>query len=109
MNPDCLFCQIASGHTATKLAWENEVAAAFADLHPKAPVHLLVVPKQHVESLDALDDPELAGQLLEAVKEVAKQAGVTGGYRVQINVGKAGGQVIDHLHFHVLGGKQFSD
>ncbi len=100
---DCLFCKLA--RDKANLVWENDIAAAFKDIHPKAPVHLLLVPKQHIHSLDHLDDPVLAGQLLMAAQEVADQAGIKGGYRVQINVGRHGGQVIDHLHLHILGGK----
>lgn len=105
---DCLFCSIANGDTE-KLVWQNDVAAAFNDIHPKAPVHILVVPKRHIESLDDLNDPELAGKLLLAVREVAHQAGLKGRYRVQINTGRPAGQVIDHLHFHILGGKLTTD
>jgi len=108
MKDDCLFCKIAHGDKE-HLVWENDVAAAFHDIHPKAPVHVLVVPKQHVDSLDQLDDPLALGQLMLAVKEVAKHLGVAGGYRTVINTGRNGGQVIDHLHVHILGGKQFTD
>lgn len=101
---DCLFCSIANGDAA-KLLWQNDWAAAFADLHPKAPVHALVVPKHHVERLDDLDDVELAGQLLLAVREVAHALGLKGRYRVALNNGRPAGQIIDHLHFHVLGQK----
>ena len=81
------------------------MAAAFNDIHPKAPVHILVVPKQHVERLDKLEDERLAGQLLMAVREVALEAGLEGRFRVAMNNGRAAGQVIDHLHFHILGQK----
>jgi len=99
---DCLFCSIANGK-AESLVWQNEVAAAFNDIHPKAPTHILVVPKQHVENLDALDDVELGGKLLVAVREAAHAVGLKGRYRVALNNGRPAGQVIDHLHFHVLG------
>lgn len=89
--------------------WENEIAAAFKDIHPKAPIHLLVVPKRHIESLDGLDDPELAGQLLMAVRAVTRELGVSDGYRVAIHSGRRGGQIVDHLHFHILAGKEFHD
>jgi histidine triad (HIT) family protein len=101
---DCLFCNIANGDQE-KLVWHNDVAAAFNDIHPDAPVHVLVVPKRHVANLDDLDDPVLAGQMLMAVREVAEAVGLKGGYRVGINNGSAAGQVIDHLHFHVMGKK----
>lgn len=105
---DCLFCSIANGDP-TKLIWHNEVAAAFADIHPEAPVHILVAPKAHIENLDYLDDPELAGKLLMAVREVAHAAGVKGAWRVKINNGRGVGQTIPHLHFHVLGGMEMAE
>lgn len=105
---DCLFCSIANGDQS-KLVWHNDVAAAFNDIHPKAPTHVLVVPKVHVEKLDDLDDSVLAGQMLAAVREVAEVAGVKGAYRVQVNNGKSAGQVVEHLHFHILGGRHFEE
>lgn len=105
---DCLFCAIANGDPA-KLVWQNEWAAAFHDIHPKAPVHILVVSKQHVESLDALEDVELGGQLLMAVREAAHKVGLKGRFRVALNNGRPVGQLIDHLHFHVLGQKSQQD
>ena len=108
MKNDCLFCTIAHGDKE-QLIWENGIAAAFKDIHPKAPIHVLVVSKRHVQSLDALDDPILAGQLLMAVRQVAKELGVSDGYRVVMNTGRRGGQLVDHLHFHILAGKEFHD
>ncbi len=105
---DCLFCTIAHGDKEN-LIWENGGFAAFKDIHPKAPVHVLVVPKRHVESLAALDDAVLAGQLLMAVRQVTELLGVADGYRVIINNGRRGGQLVDHLHVHVLAGQQFHD
>jgi histidine triad (HIT) family protein len=100
---DCLFCSIANGDKS-KLVWEDDKAAAFNDIKPDAPVHVLVVPKQHIESLDHLSDGNLTAALLRAVQIVAKQEGVDGAYRVRINVGRKGGQIVDHLHIHVMGG-----
>ena len=108
MKDNCLFCSIANGDP-DKLIWQNEVAAAFKDIHPQAPVHILVVPKQHIENLDHLEDPELAGELLLAVREVAHAAGVKGAWKVKINNGEKAGQVILHLHFHIIGGKDMSE
>ncbi len=99
---DCLFCSIAKD--PSKLIWENDVASAFRDIYPKADVHVLVVPKKHVENLDELDDPALAGELLMAVKEVAHTLGLEGRWKVKVNNGRMAGQVVDHLHFHVLSG-----
>lgn len=103
---DCIFCTKANGDVS-ELVWHNEQVAAFKTIDPKAPVHLLVVPKRHVATLQELDDTELAGALLMAVREVASQAGIASAYRIHVNSGKGAGQVIDHLHFHVLG--RFSD
>ncbi len=100
---DCLFCSIINGDK-THVLWENDVALAFRDIHPKAPTHILIVPKKHIERLDELDDPELAGQLLMAAREVAVQLGVEGNYRLTTNNGEGAGQIINHLHFHLLSG-----
>ncbi|HSX48387.1 MAG TPA: HIT domain-containing protein [Candidatus Nanoarchaeia archaeon] len=107
MNPDCLFCKIANGDPE-KLVWENEYVAAFNDIHPKAPVHVLVTPKQHINSFDELDDPMQTTQLFQAVRQVAHFLNLKGRWRVIINVGRSAGQVIDHLHVHILGGKDFT-
>ncbi len=92
-----------------ELVWQNEVAAAFKDIHPKAPVHILVAPKQHIESLDDLEDAELAGELLLATRRVAHEAGLIGGWRLQVNNGAGVGQSVPHLHFHILGGKAMAE
>lgn len=99
---DCLFCSIANGDPA-KLVWHDDDVAAFRDIRPKAPTHILVVPKSHIYSLDELDDLGLASKLLMAARAVAKQEGVEGAWRLTVNVGKGGGQVVPHLHFHLLG------
>jgi histidine triad (HIT) family protein len=104
---DCLFCSIAGD--STKLIWENDVAAAFNDIHPKADVHVLVVPKKHYLNLDELDDPVLAGQLLMAVREVAHTLNVKDRWKVKVNNGHMAGQVIDHLHFHILSGPNLTE
>lgn len=102
---DCIFCRIASGEIESTTVAEGEGWMAFRDLDPRAPVHVLVVPTEHVESLDRLEDPELAGTLLRACREVAGAEGLEAGYRVVTNVGDEGGQAVRHLHFHVLGGR----
>jgi histidine triad (HIT) family protein len=95
---NCLFCQLAQGQN---LIWQNEDYAAFKDIHPKAPLHLLVVPKRHVEKLD--DVPaEMAPGLIAAVQTVAREQGVAGAYHIEVNVGRPGGQEIDHLHVHLM-------
>jgi histidine triad (HIT) family protein len=99
MESDCLFCKLANDNS--NLVWENPEFAAFKDIHPKDRVHVLIVPKQHVGSLDDLS-AELSPGMIEAVQEVAKHLGVAGAYRIQVNVGRAGGQEIDHLHVHLI-------
>ena len=105
MSNDCIFCKIISGDFGTEFVYENEYCVAFNDINPKAPVHILVVPKVHVASLNELEDKHLMGDLLMAVKETAKKAGLSA-YRVQINTGKEAGQEVFHLHLHILGNKK---
>ncbi len=105
MHDDCIFCKIISGEIPTEFVYENEYVVVFKDLYPKAPVHLLVVPRVHVPSLNELEDKILMGELLQAVKDTTKKIGLES-YRVGINTGKAAGQEIFHLHLHILGGWQ---
>jgi histidine triad (HIT) family protein len=100
---DCIFCQIANGDTEN-LLWESDAIAAFRDIKPKAPTHILIVPKKHIDRLDELDDAELGGELLMAARTVAKLQGVEGNYRLSTNNGEGAGQVVNHLHFHLLSG-----
>ena len=102
---DCLFCKIASGEVASETLYEDERTRAFRDIHPKAPVHILIVPKKHITSVADLapDDAALVGELVLAAKSLAEREGLPG-YKLVVNVGRDGGQVIDHLHLHLLGG-----
>lgn len=100
---DCIFCKIINGDFNTKFVYEDENAVVFNDINPKANIHLLVVPKLHVESLNELDDIELLGQLMNVVKKVTKQEGIKS-YRTVINTGKEVGQEVFHLHIHILSG-----
>lgn len=102
MDENCIFCKIIRGDFNTEFVYENEHLVVFKDINPKAPVHLLVVPKIHVPSLNELDDKELLGELMLGVKEAAKKVGLKS-YRTQINTGKEAGQEVFHLHIHVLG------
>ncbi len=104
---DCLFCKIATGTIPAKKVFEDEHALAILDIHPQAPVHMLVIPKKHVASLAETggSDKELLGHLLEVARELAVERRLGGGYRVIINTGPNGGQTVDHLHLHVLGGR----
>lgn len=102
MDENCIFCKIIRGDFNTEFVYENEHLVVFKDINPKAPVHLLVVPKIHVPSLNELDNKDLLGELMLGVKEAAKKVGLKS-YRTQINTGKEAGQEVFHLHIHVLG------
>jgi histidine triad (HIT) family protein len=106
---DCLFCKIVAGEVESTNLYEDERVLAFKDVHAQAPFHALIVPKKHFATLDhfAPADAELIGHLLLTAKEIAAQAGLPG-YRVAMNVQGAGGQVIFHVHLHVLGGRPLS-
>lgn len=101
---DCIFCKIINGDFNTEFVYENDYVVVFKDINPKAPIHLLVVPKVHVESLNELEDKALMGELLQAVKDVTKKIGLKS-YKTLINTGKEAGQEVFHLHVHVLGEK----
>ena len=100
---DCIFCKIINGDFGTEFVYENEYAVVFKDINPKADIHLLVVPKLHVESLNELDDEALLGKLMMTVKETTKKLGIKS-YRTVINTGKEAGQEVFHLHIHILSG-----
>jgi histidine triad (HIT) family protein len=105
---DCLFCKIVSGAIPAKLVFEDDLAIAFRDIGPQAPVHILVVPKKHVGSLaevDGKEDTSLLGHLLGLVRQIAHNENLSSGYRTVINTGPDGGQTVDHLHLHLLGGR----
>ena len=101
---DCIFCKIINGDFGTEFVYENEDAVVFKDINPKADVHLLVVPRLHVESLNELDDEKLLGKLMMTVKEVTKKLGIKS-YKTLINTGKEAGQEVFHLHIHILSGQ----
>lgn len=105
---DCLFCKMVAGEIKPDVVLENDYILAFYDINPRAPVHVLVVPKKHVATLNDLDasDTFLAGELLQAAQAVAKKEGLAEkGYRTIINCNAHGGQEVFHLHLHVLGGR----
>ena len=104
----CIFCRIVAGEIPANKVLENEHVIAFHDLNPKAPVHVLVIPRRHIESVGsaAPSDVEALGQVLLACREVAQSTGVAeSGFRVALNSGPDAGQSVDHLHAHVLGGR----
>jgi histidine triad (HIT) family protein len=105
---DCLFCGIVAGSVPSTGVLETEHAYAFRDIHPAAPVHVLVVPKEHIGSVEDVGPGhrDLLGDLFAAIRAVAAREGVAeSGYRVVTNVGEDAGQLVQHLHFHVLGGR----
>jgi histidine triad (HIT) family protein len=103
----CIFCQIAAGEKTASRVYEDEICVAFDDVHPRAPVHVLVVPRQHLASLNqATGDEALLGRLMRVAAEVARKKGIDGsGYRVVVNTNGEGGQTVFHLHLHVMGGR----
>ena len=105
---ECLFCRIVSGEIPAKVVYRDDHAIAFSDLNPKAPLHALVVPRTHVAKLSDLDEIDLGGRLLQAVRRVAAEAGYSDDFRVVVNNGPSAGQTVGHLHLHVLGGRDFS-
>jgi histidine triad (HIT) family protein len=107
MNADCLFCKIVSGTIPAKRVYEDDLCLCFPDINPQAPTHLLIVPRQHIASQAHAEEEHAAllGHLLAKSAEVARNAGLARGYRVVINTGADGGQTVDHLHLHLLGGR----
>jgi histidine triad (HIT) family protein len=107
---DCIFCKIVEGGIPAKTLYEDEHAIVLDDINPQARVHMLVIPKRHVVSLDDTKetDATLLGQLMVVCVKMAREQGIAGsGYRVVANTGRGAGQSVFHLHFHVLGGRQF--
>ncbi len=102
---DCIFCKISTGEINSEAVYEDSEVKVFKDLHPKAPVHFLVIPKEHIQSIAHLEANHNAvmAKLIYTAKRVAEDLGLNG-YKLLFNVGREGGQVIDHLHLHLLGG-----
>jgi histidine triad (HIT) family protein len=102
---DCIFCKIVKGEIPSAKIFEDDDVVAFNDINPKAKVHVLVVPKKHIESVKHLNksDEKLAGELIMTAKKIAEDKKLEG-YKIIINVGKEGGQLVDHLHLHLLSG-----
>ena len=102
---DCLFCKIANGDIPTNKIYEDDLVLAFNDIDPQAPVHFLVIPKQHIQSVDFINNENSAivAHIFEIIAKLAAELNLIDGYRVVTNCGKDGGQSVGHLHFHVLG------
>jgi histidine triad (HIT) family protein len=102
----CLFCKIVAGEIPAAIVKRADGMLAFKDINPQAPTHLLVIPHQHVASLNEVADPTLLGRLLSFTRELAREAGIAdSGYRVVVNSNADGGQTVFHLHLHLLGGR----
>ncbi len=109
---DCVFCQIVAGKIPSKTLYQDEEVIAFRDINPMAPTHLLIIPKRHIPSLAHLSDAEtpLIGHMVKITNQLAKEEGILeSGYRLVISCGEEGGQVVPHLHMHLLGGRRLSD
>ena len=104
---DCLFCKIVAGTIPAKVIYQDDQCIVFADINPQAPTHFLVVPRRHIASLANVgnDHAALLGHLIFVASEIAREKGLAKGYRAVINTGPDGGQTVDHLHIHVLGGR----
>ncbi len=108
---DCIFCQIVAGKVTSDIVYQDEDMIAFRDINPQAPVHLLIIPKKHITSLIQLSEAEspLIGRMVNTANQLAKREGISAsGYRLVVNCGKQGGQLVPHLHLHLLGGRQLS-
>ena len=108
---DCIFCKIANGDIPSKKVYEDEMILAFHDISPMAPVHVLVIPKVHIENVDAVteENSKYISHIFEKIPAIAKVAGAENGYRVITNCGENGCQSVMHLHFHILGGKKLPE
>lgn len=108
---DCLFCKIAAGEVPSEKVYEDGNVLAFKDINPQAPVHILVIPKTHIESADKITENNNSevGAVFAAIPKIAAEAGLTNGYRVVTNVGEDGCQSVKHMHFHILGGTKLSE
>ena len=109
---ECIFCKIAGKEISSDIIYEDEEILCFRDLDPQAPVHALIIPKEHIASLDDVElsasHKELLGHLISKVHEIADQLGLENGYRLVCNQGKDGQQTVGHLHFHLIGGRQMN-
>ncbi len=108
---DCIFCKIINGEIPSDKIYEDDNVVCFRDIAPKAPVHVLVVPKKHIPNIiEAAQDKEILNHVSSAIAQITKKLGVDkSGFRTVVNTGKDGGQTVDHLHFHILAGKTFGE
>ena len=104
---DCIFCKIANKEIPSNIIYEDDKVIAFYDLAPQAPIHFLVIPKQHIKCVDELNESnaDIVAHIFTVIAKIAKQLNLSNGYRIVNNCGEDGGQTVGHLHFHVLGGR----
>ncbi len=108
---ECIFCQIVAGNIPSDILYQDEEVIAFRDINPQAPTHLVIIPRMHIPSLANLSEAQLPviGRMINTANELAKKEGISeSGYRVAINCGEQGGQLVPHLHMHLLGGRRLS-
>ena len=108
---DCIFCKIINGDIPSNKVYEDDSVLAFHDIAPQMPVHIIVIPKLHIESAYGVNEENSAviGHIFEVIPKIAKQAGLDNGFRIINNCGKDGGQTVNHIHFHILGGKTLGE
>ena len=108
---DCIFCKIAAGEIPSKKVYEDEFCLAFHDINPQTPVHVLVIPKEHICCADAItaENSVYVAKIFEAIPKIAQTVGLTRGYRIISNCGEDACQTVKHLHFHVMGGKKLPE
>ncbi|MFB0559341.1 MAG: histidine triad nucleotide-binding protein [Dehalococcoidales bacterium] len=109
---ECIFCQIVAGKIPSEILYQDEEIIAFRDIHPVAPTHLLIIPKRHIPSLAHLteEDSPLMGRMVNIANQLAKREGIAeSGYRLAISCGEQAGQIVPHLHMHLIGGRRLSD
>lgn len=107
---DCLFCKIINGEIPSSKVYEDDTVFAFRDIEPQAPTHILIIPKQHIKSAAEIDESNSAviSHIFEVAAKIAKQEGLDDGFRIVNNCGDIAGQTVKHLHFHLMGGREFS-
>jgi len=108
---DCIFCQIVAGKVPTEILYQDEEVVAFRDINPQSPTHLIIIPQRHIPSLAHLSEAELPliGRMVNVANQLARREGISeSGYRLVINCGEWGGQLVPHLHMHLLGGRKLS-
>jgi len=109
---ECIFCQIVVDKIPSEIVYQDEEVIAFRDIEPQAPTHLIIIPKKHIPSLAHLSEAELSliGQMVNVANQLAKKEGIDErGYRLAVSCGEQGGQLVPHLHMHLLGGRRLSD